>query len=636
MIPKVGDFQVNQHQSTRPFLLFDFHNEQGEPQRNVFSDPLEVIVAHQLSEVRPALRNIQAAVNEGYYAAGYISYEAAPAFDAAYEVNDGSELPLLWFGIFRKPASDMPLPTDQDYRVTSWQPTITNETYNANIANIHEAIARGETYQVNYTMRLRSEFQGEPSALYANMCDAQQAAYSAYLQLGPYSILSASPELFFRKKGRTLITRPMKGTVKRGRWREEDDEQAKWLFQSLKNRAENVMITDLLRNDLSLIAEIGSVNVPRLFDIERYYTLFQMTSTITAEAREDVELEQIFEALFPCGSITGAPKISTMKLIKQLEGVPREVYCGSIGMISPDGDAVFNVAIRTVWIDNETGQAEFGVGGGITWDSTATDEYSEAVTKSLLLTESHPAFELEEVLRLEDGSYPLLAEHLQRLHDSAVYFGFNVSQEQVRQALDQCAAKHCDGVWKVSVHVSKRGVIQIEVERAERVVRSTAPDAVDTTTASTVPDVSIAPTTSDTSIARRATTAPILSTEGTNRIELMTAPTVASSNRYLYHRTTYRVHNLNQLSSSHDIFDVLLINERHEITECTQGNIVIEKNGERLTPAQDSGLLAGVYRNQLLAQGNIRACKLTAADVQAASQIWIINDMQEWITVTLA
>lgn len=383
-----------------PLLLFDFADAQGRPQRLCFREPVQVIAAHTSAEVRPALDVVAAAARAGRYAAGFVAYEAAPAFEPAFRVHPPTnDLPLLWFGIFDAP-QPAPAFAPGPFALSEWQPTVSRPAYAAAIGAVREAIARGDTYQANYTMRLRAQFSGDDLAFYEQLRAAQAASYSAYLNLGRYRILSASPELFFHWDGAQLTSRPMKGTAPRGRWPAEDEELAAWLAASEKNRAENLMIVDLLRNDIGRVAQVGSVAVPALFAIERYRTVHQMTSTITAQTRPGTDLAGLFGALFPCGSITGAPKIETMKLLAELEDTPRGVYCGAIGLVAPGGSATFNVAIRTVTLDMESGAAEYGVGGGITWDSTAADEYAEALLKAAPLRERWPAFALLETLRL--------------------------------------------------------------------------------------------------------------------------------------------------------------------------------------------------------------------------------------------
>ena len=310
-----------------------------------------------------------------------------------------------------------------EYQVGEWEAAVDWPAYSRAIAAIKSYIAQGYTYQVNYTMPLSASFSGDPWALYRDLTQSQQAQFMAYLDLGRFVICSSSPELFFLREGLQFMSKPMKGTARRGRTLTEDHLQMRWLQNSEKNRAENVMIVDMIRNDFGRIAEIGSVDVPELFTVERYPTLLQMTSTVSA--RSKATLPEIMRAMFPCASITGAPKVRTMEIIKELEPQARGIYTGSIGFITPEQQASFIVAIRTVVIDRLNNQATYGVGGGSVWDSEADQEYQEAFLKAQVLVQRQPSFELLETMRWsEDGGYYLLDLHLQRLAQSAEYFDF--------------------------------------------------------------------------------------------------------------------------------------------------------------------------------------------------------------------
>ncbi|HET6382838.1 MAG TPA: aminodeoxychorismate synthase component I, partial [Armatimonadota bacterium] len=522
-----------------PLLYFAFPSAEGTVTPRLFRNPEAVFEARRVEDVAPALRAVQEGVNRGLWAAGYIAYDAAPAFDPAYLIPGVCEIPLLWLGLFNEPLAE-PLPGFAEACIVSaWEPDISQQEYNRSVKAIRSAIGRGDTYQVNYTFRLRAHFSGSDVALFQRLCAAQPGGYSAYLNLGRYRILSASPELFFRWDGDHLLTRPMKGTAPRGRWRDEDDEHAAWLQASAKNRAENTTIVDLLRNDLSRIARPGAVRVPSLWDVERYRTLLQMTSTITAETEPGTELPDLFQALFPCGSITGAPRISTMDLIARHESSARQVYCGAIGMIAPGNHAVFNVAIRTVLVDAGAGLAEYGIGGGITWDSAAGDEYDEALLKAQILLDESPSFELLETLALEDGDYRLLQRHLDRLSDSAAYFDIPVDRAAVQCALDETAAAHDNGAWRVRLLVSQAGVPHVEA-------------------------------------------APLTASGPTPGAVRLALSPVDSGDRFLYHKTTHReVYDRlrSEADPDHTHFDVLLWNERGELTEFTTGNLVFEMDG---------------------------------------------------------
>lgn len=578
---------------TSPLLqLIDFSDRFGNPRRLAFANPRSIIVAHSVAEVRPALEAVRVAVAAGSYAAGYVAYEAAPAFDPAIAVRSGTDMPLLWFGLFGGTLKATSVDPCREFHLSQWRPAIERNAYDRSVEAIHQAIARGDTYQVNYTMRLRARFEGDDLAFYRHLCAAQQAGFCAYLNIGCHRILSASPELFFRWDGHEIVTRPMKGTVRRGRWLEEDESLSAWLAASEKNRAENVMIVDLLRNDLGRIAEAGSVSVPNLFEIERYPTVLQMTSTVTARTRGGTTLENIFDALFPCGSITGAPKIQTTRLIAALEDSPRNVYCGAIGVLEPGGETVFNVAIRTVVIDNQTGSAEYGVGGGITWGSTADDEYEEALAKASLLFEERPEFDLLETLRLENGVYALLEQHLQRLAKSARYFEVSLPVEAVRSALDDHARQFPRQTRRVRLLVSLDGIVKVESDLLPPQPQTSVPVA-------------------------------------------LAGTPVSRSNRFLFHKTTCRAVYESHRETRSDVFDVLLWNEEGELTEFTAGNLVIEIDGECWTPPRESGLLAGTFRADLLDRDKIRERVLTHADLNRAAHLWFINSVRGWVPVHL-
>jgi para-aminobenzoate synthetase / 4-amino-4-deoxychorismate lyase len=349
-----------------------------------FDEPIETRTAESFGEVMHVLEFAEAKALAGKYVMVMLSYEAAPAFDVALSVHESNNFPLAYAAVYSERSKAIEM--DSDVVSNPWSPAVTEHEYNESITRIKNLIAAGHTYQVNYSFPLNSYFTGNPLAWYHQLRAAQTANYSAYLDLGRYKLLSLSPELFFERRGDHVVTRPMKGTVQRGRTADEDEELAQWLRNSIKNRAENVMIVDLLRNDLGKVAVAGGVRVSSLFDLEQFETVWQMTSTVEATLREGTSLSELMGALFPCGSVTGAPKIRTMQIIRELERFPRRAYTGTIGLLRPGGDCTFNVAIRTVVLDTETSLATCSVGGGITSDSTAAEEYEECLIKSRFLT----------------------------------------------------------------------------------------------------------------------------------------------------------------------------------------------------------------------------------------------------------
>ena len=436
---------------THPVLHFDFRPGgavrpgAGSPSPSsgplTFRQPIEVISASRLEDVAPALSRVEAAALEGRWAAGFVSYEAAPAFDPAFRVKESGSLPLLWFGIFERPAPARVPAKEAPFDLGQWTPDVDPPEYHRSIGVIRNGIRDGAVYQVNYTLRLRAPFAGDPVALYRRLCAAQGSSYSAYLDLGRFSILSASPELFFERNGSTITCRPMKGTARRGRWKEEDEEASARLLASEKDRAENAMIVDLVRNDLGCLSEFGSVQARDVFKLESYRTVHQMTSTIESTVRKGSTLLDLFGSVFPCGSVTGTPKIASTGFIRDLERAPRGVYCGAVGYVEPGGDCVFNVPIRTVVVDREQGEAEYGVGWGITWDSSPDEEYAEVVAKAEILKAEWPAFSLLETFRSDGPSPVRLAAHLERMEASAVYFGFRFSASEVKVTIERALAE---------------------------------------------------------------------------------------------------------------------------------------------------------------------------------------------------
>lgn len=571
----------------------------------VFQQPVQLLAADRLEDVLPVLRQVDQALERGLHAAGYVAYEAGPAFDAALVAKAGLTVPYAWFGLYPQPAfypsleaaaAALGLPAEPDlesaetHTETAWTPTVSREEYDRAIQAIKDYIAQGYTYQVNYTFRLRAALDEDPFALFARLARAQRAPYAAYLQTRDFILCSASPELFFTLEGETIVSRPMKGTAARGRTQPDDAALADWLYHSEKNRAENVMIVDMVRNDIGRIARTGSVQVPELFQVEKYPTVWQMTSTVVGETQ--ASLDEIFSALFPPASITGAPKASTMKIIDELESTPRQVYTGAIGYAAPGRRAQFNVAIRTVLFDHRSGQAEYGTGGGITWDSLDTAEYEECLVKAKVLSARIPRFALlESLLWTPEEGYFLLERHLRRLAESAAYFDYPLDLELVRQRLQAGSQPSTFNVQplKVRLLVDEDGQVSVE-------------------------------------------SAPLGEIKPLVRLGVA-SEAVRSADPFLYHKTTHRaVYERKRLScpqpEGEPWDDVLLWNERGELTEATNANIVVELDGERYTPPVDCGLLEGVYRGWMLEQGLVQERVIRLDELRRASGLWVINSVR--------
>jgi len=594
---------------TSPILRFDFppgnavRPGEGSPHPAVgaltFHEPTEVISATRLEDVAPALARVEAAALKGRWAAGFVSYEAAPAFDSAFRVKESGPLPLLWFGVFERAvtgAPDSPLPAlpaeDPPFDLGEWTQDVDAGEYHRCIGAIRDAIRDGAVYQVNYTLRLRAPFTGDPLALHRRLCAAQGSSYSAYLDLGRFSVLSASPELFFERTGSEITCRPMKGTARRGRWKDEDEEASRRLLTSEKDRAENAMIVDLVRNDLGRISEIGSVRARDVFKLETYRTVLQMTSTIKGTQRKGSTLVDLFRSIFPCGSVTGTPKIASTGFITDLERAPRGVYCGAVGYVEPGGDCVFSVPIRTVVVDRDQGEAEYGVGGGITWDSSPDEEYAEVLAKAEILKAEWPEFSLLETLRSDSRGPVRLAAHLERMEASAAYFGFRFSASEVKATIQRALAEKENAHARIRALSDQQGYVSVEVGPCDP------------------PDAALLP------------------------IGFAGRP-VSSVDPFLFHKTTHRVAYESRAAEHPDLFDVLLVNEAGYVTEFTRANVVAEIEGAQWTPPRECGLLAGIFRGELLAEGTIEERLLTPAQVRRASRLWLINAVREWVEVRL-
>ncbi len=560
-----------------------------------FSKPSGWLVATNLSDVGPVVAEAEAAVARGWWAVGWIAYEAAGAFDASLETRQAApSLPLVRFGLYPPPMLSTDVPAG-DPAELGLEPDLAFEAYRERIGRVHGAIARGDTYQVNLTLRLQGDLHDDPWRIFRRLQAAQPGGYGAYLTSPTHVVASASPELFWRLEGDTITMRPMKGTRRRGRWPAEDRALAAELSLSEKDRAENVMIVDMARNDLGRIARLGSVRVPALFDAEAYPTVWQMTSTVTAETRAG--LGDVLKACFPCASITGAPKASTMRLISELEDTPRGVYTGAIGYWAPGRRAQFNVAIRTAVVDRLRRRVLYGIGSGIVWDSRAEDEYHECLLKGRILTEPGASFELIETLRWSPGEgYSLEAFHLERLTESAARFGFCFDEAVCRAALIEAVAG-AERPQRVRLTLDRSG-------RA-RVTRADAPPV-----AWEQADLTCAPL----------------------RVRVAGSP-VSTNDLWLYHKTTRRDVYERALASAREVGpcdDVVLWNERGEVTETTIGNLVVARGGRMLTPPVSAGLLAGTFRRRLLEQGVVAEAVITLDALRAAEGLWRVNGVRGW------
>ena len=546
--------------------------------RQIFTDTIKELKTKDIKEVKHLLAEVEAYQNQGYYAVGYVSYEAAPAFETKFEVIDGPLMSeyLLYFTIHETVQTEpIPLTYEPISLPESWQELTSAEEYKAAIEQIHHHIRQGDTYQVNYTVQLQQNLTADPFAIYNRLVVEQNAHYNAFIQHDDVTIISISPELFFKKDGDRLTTRPMKGTTNRGLTTETDLKQAQWLAQDQKNRSENMMIVDLLRNDMNRISKIGSENVKRLCQVEQYSTVWQMTSTIETQLLPNSSLSDVFQALFPCGSITGAPKIATMEIINKVEKQPRGVYCGAIGILVPQGPSIFNVAIRTLQMEGT--KAVYGVGGGITWDSKWEAEYEETKQKAAVLYRQNPRFDLISTGRVHQGKLLFLEEHMKRLQESSRYFDYPFNKEKVKkQVEDLCQSLDFDTDYRLKMSLAKDGELTFEHNQLTGLA-------------------------DDFCQAR------------------LVEQTYPLDSPYTYFKTSYRPH------ISLGPHEQIYYNQKKELLETSIGNLVLKIEDQLYTPPIRLGLLNGIYRQNLIANNQVTERVLTLDNLKQAQAIYGCN-----------
>ncbi|MDD7909935.1 aminodeoxychorismate synthase component I [Pseudovibrio exalbescens] len=575
----------------------------------LLSKPLDVIECWSLDDVRATLAALEEARKNGAYLAGYFSYEFGFAFEEKLipRFRGTGGMPLSWFGIYEAPehltatqvrswlhqARD---PSETSAKIDLKEFDLSRDAYDAAFQKTQQHLAEGDIYQINLTMRAALQFEGDPVHLFERLLFQQPVDYAALMHMNGHRVLSISPELFLSRRGDLLTCKPMKGTAARGRTRAEDQRIARWLASDTKSRAENTMILDLMRNDLSRIAEPGSVAVPSHCEVETYRSIFQMTSTTTAKLEPGAELPEIMERLFPCGSITGAPKLRAMEIIDDLEASPRGIYTGSIGAIEPNGDFCFNVAIRTLVLD-EAGNGSLGTGSGVVFDSGASPEYEECLLKLEVFTDPIEPFGLIETMKWtpEDGFF-LLERHMARLLESASYFGFKIDGEAVRAALAAHANAWDPSAQRVRLELHEDGSFQIE--------NTPLPSASDSAWS--------------VCLARE----PLL-----------------SNNRFLFHKTTHRAFYDDARKRYQERFDcqeTIFTNEDGFLTEGSFTTLFIRNPGKLLTPHLRHGLLPGTLRAGLLERGIAEEADLRPEDLVKAEAVYVGNSVRGLVKVELS
>jgi para-aminobenzoate synthetase / 4-amino-4-deoxychorismate lyase len=558
--------------------------------------PEKILQCETAGEVDELLTEVEGWTQNGYTAFGFLTYEAGFAFLPNLPEPARLTLPCAWFALtkdFQKQLPENFVPKAKPPAIDQLRLNQDLKSYEEALTRIKHYIWRGDTYQVNYTLRYNGEYDGSPHDLYSWLRMQQRVNYAALIETPDWAILSFSPELFFRKNSREILMRPMKGTAPRGRTLEEDAQNALHLRNSEKEKSENLMIVDLLRNDLGKICEPGSIQVTAPMEVEQYETLLQMTSTVTGILNSNIKTGDVLRATFPSGSVTGAPKIRTMQIIDELEKRGRGIYTGSIGWWSAE-QSVFNVAIRTLFLDRKSGSVEMGVGSGILYEADIEREYRECELKAKFLTQARSKFKLIETIRWEQhSSYAHLDFHLDRLERSAQYFLFDFNREQVENNLRIEEQKMKFHKARVRLLLDESGNVEIECREIE--------------------------------------------TPQTPIKILLSKIKIDSNDRFLYHKTTNR--NLYDEAlidaRAKGYFDVIFQNERDEITEGAISNIFVENNGKLFTPPLSCGLLSGTYRRYVLESGDAKEKILKLDDLRAADRIFLTNAIQGMLEVIL-
>lgn len=574
-----------------------------EPVSYVFAGASKILRAFDKTGFRKILNELDELKKKGKIALGYINYEAGYLLEERLEkyFRVDSEVTVSKFFVY-EPENVQKIHSNeidfsgvgnilqsQNFSIDNFKLNTSKEDYVNCVKKIRKYIAEGDTYQANYTVKGKFDFSGSFEVLFLNLVFNQSAKYTALINTGNKIHLSLSPELFFHTRDNEITASPMKGTIKRCKNSEEDSEKAGSLKRSKKDRAENVMILDLLRNDLGRISETGSVKVRNMFEIEKYESLFQMTSTVKSRL-VSTNLSDIIPKIFPCGSITGAPKLRTMEIIKELESEARGIYSGSIG-IAEKGKLIFNVAIRTLTIDKETREGELGIGSGIVWDSEPEKEYRETLLKANFLLKPYPYFEIFETLLMENGKIFLLELHLERMEKAADYFLFQYSWEKVLDFINELAQMY-PGKVIIKLLLDKWGNLRYESRKY-----SDNPESVKV---------------------------------------IISDKKIDSGDPFQYFKTTIRKTYDEELKKAKEsgFFEVLFRNENNEITEGAVTNILIKKDGKYFTQPVHSGLLDGCYRRFVLENWtNVEEKTIYREDLKEADEVYLMNSVRKLVKV---
>jgi para-aminobenzoate synthetase/4-amino-4-deoxychorismate lyase len=573
-------------------MQFVYFEDQLTGRHRLYEHPVKRITAYDLGDLPRAFRDIKQARTQGYYLAGYMDYEcgfyAEPVLRKLFKKN--MDAPLLDFGVFKNCAHDQVLAPSYG-SIDDLTPIWTEAQYARRFAKVHDYIRAGDVYQINLSFPLHGQSTGSAAGLYHTLKQAQPVRYGGVVNLGNDTVISLSPELFFTRTEDYIKMRPMKGTARRGRTPAQDKHNAQHLQKDEKNRAENLMIVDLLRNDLSRISRSGSVHVSDLFTLETYPSLHTLTSGIEAELNKDVDFENIIRALFPCGSITGAPKIRAQEIIDELETHRRGAYCGAMGWVDPDGQMSFNVGIRTLTLKQD-GRFVYPVGSGIVADSDMDGEYAECLLKASFLEHTYG---LIETFGWDPQTGFMHKElHIERLMLSAQALGFSHDETKIMTALNR-AVQGLDHPHKIRLVLAKTGAFEIEA------------------------------------------TPLVFQEVGIWNISVCKTPR-SSRDPLCRHKTTRRSFLEDEharVASISGAREVIFINENNQICEGSFTNVFVKKDGVLYTPPLSCGVLPGIFRAVLLANGEAQERVLTPDDVYSADALYVGNSLRGLIPATL-
>ena len=603
-LPVINDAFINKQEY---FLLFE--TKLCDSQNYIsylFVDPVKIIKVNSFKGVKEAFKDIEQ-YSKVLYLAGYFAYELGYYFEKGlFKAANHFNTPLIHLAVFKKrfyfnhqtgetnidiPGIFLTKITKRSFSLQNLKLNIAPKDYRDKISKIKDYIRKGDTYQVNFTAKYNFDFLGSAFSFYSELANRQRVQYSAFCKFGKEYIISLSPELLFKIDGSKICSQPMKGTIARGKDIKQDKENIENLKSSLKNRAENLMIVDLVRNDLGRISNLNSVKVSQAFKVRKYETIFQMTSEVRGVLKKNLTYFDIFKNIFPGGSVTGAPKIRTMQIIKQLEKTPRGVYCGAVGFISPHKKAIFNLPIRTITIIKNKG--EMGVGGGILYDSLPEEEFLECKLKAKFLTTRYSDFKLIETL-LWDGGYKFMRKHLERLKGSAKYFDFNYNLNNIHTKLKKIARGFVKGKqYKIRLFLDNKGKLESECSE--------------------------------------------ISQKGGVKYVVISEYMINPGSLFLYHKTTNRdLYNAEYSRSiARGYFDIIFRNTKNEFTEGAISNLIIQKNNKFYTPPVSSGLLAGIYRDYLIRKRIIEERVITINDLISADKIFLCNSVRGLVEVKI-